>query len=72
MHSLILGLVLQFCSKHHCISCSRLTNIYQSLLNKVRGTDAAKDVKWWSMQYGSGMPKKWPEFEVSFSCTVDF
>lgn len=41
----------------------RMTNIYHGLLNKVRGSDATKDLKWWSIQYGSGMTKKWPEFE---------
>ncbi|XP_028411995.1 protein kinase C and casein kinase substrate in neurons 2 protein-like [Dendronephthya gigantea] len=41
----------------------RLTNIYKGLLLKVDGSDATKDLKWWSSQYGPGMPKKWPEFE---------
>lgn len=41
----------------------RLINIYQSLLNKVKVADSAKDLKWWSAQYGPGMAKKWPEFE---------
>jgi hypothetical protein len=49
-----------------------MTNIYHGLLNKVRGSDATKDLKWWSIQYGSGMTKKWPEFEVSFSFEVSF
>jgi hypothetical protein len=44
-----------------------LTNIYEVLVKKVTGADAIKDLKWWSLQYGPGMAKKWPEFEVRFS-----
>lgn len=41
----------------------RLENIYQRLLNKVKVAESTKDLKWWSVQYGPAMPKKWPEFE---------
>ena len=38
--------------------------MYKGLLQKVNGSDATKDLKWWSSQYGPGMPKKWPKFEI--------
>ena len=43
----------------------RLTNTYKSLLNKIEVADSKKDLKWWSVQHGPGMQKKWPDFEVS-------
>lgn len=42
----------------------RLNNIYKVFLSKIQGSDAVKDLTWWSTQYGPLMPQKWPEFEV--------
>ena len=53
------------CSFFILFSWYRLRTIYQSLLDKIEAADSSKDLRWWSVKYGPGMPKKWPEFEVS-------
>lgn len=45
--------------------CCRISSIYSGLNAAFEAVDVPGDISWWSVNCGTEMPTKWPEFEVS-------
>ena len=47
------------------LNICRISSIYIDLNAAFETADVASDISWWSVNCGTEMPTKWPEFEVN-------
>ena len=50
----------------------RISRIYSDLKAAFEAADVSADISWWSVNCGTEMPTKWPEFEVNNEQTGHF
>lgn len=43
----------------------RISSIYNDLNKAFEAADIPADISWWSVNFGTEMPTRWPKFEVS-------